>query len=753
MLHKTQISGGSTDAVRAFWKSYNMDVIENTKSAWNEVRNATLSAVWKNIWIEWYQSSTTSTLFPTSETQTDTQEEILQLGRSLDADFAELDIQDIDNAHNAELSIEELCSKYEDTSVITQDLSITIKWNTMGNIGSQISNSSHKYKLESTSDIQRLSLPRIGHNQQQKVLPISKEPRPKLRSTENGKILNSGGTLSGRQHQESRVPRGNFMNVKEKVNLLKELQEHDNGKGFPLRPNRDLKKSGSEPDLRIRLRQERYNNVAQRRYDDCMARVIGVEKQSSQDANNCNTRRIGLFKTRIESNNRKNIPRENKCVLEEKIQDVKHQSLVDLQPDSPIIVERLQTNECKDVDPNRSKRCSNVEDVKHVISDEINEENHVKKYYFGMESNTSHINQLHYTIQDDISSDIFANQEVGDGVDASQKIKLNLRPILPKKQLEIPRFSSSLAWKLLYSVDSDSNLDRSSLNNTDDDQVLVEERIAPLSPSRLSKSLDFQFSQDKSGDSGISGDETPKPATTWNHYYKNKQSWTPQQDLGDDDSTTDEDDVEGKRFNSIPCYSNTTNVNKPHIFSLSLPRDHFTNQCTLEKYKNNLKRSSSGLLSNNNELDSNENHCAIKNSNWLLSKSAPNSLNNGFASLDSGHCVYNGPISSMGALQSNGQHGKGRIMYLPQGNCGNHGSNNGLWLNNQKRSKNEMSNGLSENLLQEAQKREQERLREIEAMQRIEEEFRRKRARYNGLYVNNQQDFRKVLIITGEKSV
>ncbi|GJQ79984.1 hypothetical protein Trydic_g9459 [Trypoxylus dichotomus] len=52
-------------------------------------------------------------LSPTSEAQTDVKEEILQLGRSLDGEgFANLDVQDIEdviNAHNVKLSIEELC--------------------------------------------------------------------------------------------------------------------------------------------------------------------------------------------------------------------------------------------------------------------------------------------------------------------------------------------------------------------------------------------------------------------------------------------------------------------------------------------------------------------------------------------------------------------------------------------------------------------------------------------------------------------
>ncbi|GJQ87177.1 putative DDE superfamily endonuclease [Trypoxylus dichotomus] len=122
MLHETHISGGGTDTVRAFWKSYITNAIENTKSAWNEVRNTTLSAAWKNIWPECYRSSSTSMLSTTFAAQTDIREEIWQLGRSSDReDLADVDIQDIKeviNAHNAEMSIEELCSQYEDNSVI-----------------------------------------------------------------------------------------------------------------------------------------------------------------------------------------------------------------------------------------------------------------------------------------------------------------------------------------------------------------------------------------------------------------------------------------------------------------------------------------------------------------------------------------------------------------------------------------------------------------------------------------------------------
>lgn len=617
----------------------------------------------------------------------------------------------------------------------------------MGNIGSQIANNSNKYKLEPTSDVQqRLSLPRIGQNQQQKVLPVSKEPHPKLRSTENGKILHSGGTLSGR-HQESRMTRGNFMNVKEKVNLLKELQENNNNKANLLRQNREehLKKFGSEPDLRVRLRREKASNFIPKKYDDWMIRRREGQLNTSvkQNDNSSNTRRIGLFKTRMESNKKYNnrspdASRRNNCIAEQKAGDMARLSLPELQKDASTTIQRLETDECA---PNLTNRCAKEEIIKENCDLYINEDNNMKKYYFGMEDAARDC-RLDYRIEDCTSNEILANL-TADCVDTESgdhpEITLNLRPILPKKQLEIPRFSSSLAWKLLYSVDGDSNLDRSSANNTDDDPLPIEERIAPLSPSRLSKSLDFQFSQDKSGDSGISGDETPKPTMTWNQYYKSKQSWTPQQDLDEDDSSTDDEEI--RRFNSVPYYNSNadTGANKPHIFSLSLPRDHFTNQCAPEKYKNHLKRSASGLLNNDIDLEVMENRYSIKNSNWLLSKSAPNSLNNGFASLDSGNCMQNGPSSFLMV------HGKGRIMYLPQGNTN---IESGIG-----RAKNEAECSSPENYLRDIDKRERQRLKEVEAMQRIEEEFRRKRARYNGLYTNNQQDFRKALFTTGEKSV
>lgn len=475
------------------------------------------------------------------------------------------------------------------------------------------------------------------------------------------------------------------------MNQLKELQE--------IRAER-LKKSGSEPDLRHRLRQEISKAVESKKYDDWLIRRRSSQTNKEGRDGDCrNTKRVGLFKTSTEKSNSLNPGLRNNSELKDGI-------------------DTLESNDINDelhlrAFPNNNKPVKY--DVKRQNISR-SDENSVKKYYFGMENPED--SSLDYDIgnyvkSSDISDELLSNfsNNLDDSTDfgSSQKIVLKLRPILPKKRLEIPKFSSSLAWKLLYSaaaVDSDQNADRGSTN---EEEFSCEERIAPFSPSRLSKSLEFQFSQDKSGDSGISGDETPKPAATWGQYYKNKQSWTPQEDLGDDDTTTDEED--DRKFNSVPYHSGNCS-NKPHIFSLSLPRDHFSNQCALEKYKNQLKRSASGIFSSSEEFEAGivENR-AIKNSNWLLSKSAPNSLNN--VPLDNGR-------ASLMVLQSHGnnqqQAGTRRIMYLPSGE-------------EQGYLQMEAGENGSKATVEEVERREQERLKEMEAMQRIEEEFKRKRAR------------------------
>lgn len=69
--------------------------------------------------------------------------------------------------------------------------------------------------------------------------------------------------------------------------------------------------------------------------------------------------------------------------------------------------------------------------------------------------------------------------------------------MLPRKQLDIPRFSPTAAWRLLSALESPPP-------SEEDDLVPLEERIpAPLH-------LHHPPAPDKSGDSGISGDASPQ---------------------------------------------------------------------------------------------------------------------------------------------------------------------------------------------------------------------------------------------------
>jgi len=75
-------------------------------------------------------------------------------------------------------------------------------------------------------------------------------------------------------------------------------------------------------------------------------------------------------------------------------------------------------------------------------------------------------------------------------------IALQLRPTLPKKQLEIPRFSPTAAWRLLSSMEANSPG-----ASPDSGRGVLEDRI-PVA-------VCAELSLDKSADSGISGDASP----------------------------------------------------------------------------------------------------------------------------------------------------------------------------------------------------------------------------------------------------
>lgn len=275
---------------------------------------------------------------------------------------------------------------------------------------------------------------------------------------------------------------------------------------------------------------------------------------------------------------------------------------------------------------------------------------------------------------------------------------------------------------------------------------------------------------------------------------QNGVSWTPQQDLGDDDSSLEE----GLNLAHPICITAPRFSPRPHVFSLSLPRD---NQIAIFMGDKSNSQSSSGLQKIRRSVSGVLGTLGSKkdifplntpqesSDNWFFSKSAPNSLNNGFNSLEFRRSQKSDEQDNL--VPANNQPNSGRLMYLP----------NLDYNKNQRQSRSEMRNNykdrsksadrsrggnkfsllskscenisadvksssepedlqdppklmeqhwkvnkpkrftfqstvrqierkrLAEKLSREAEKKEKQRLRELEAMQKVEEEFQRKRAR------------------------
>lgn len=306
-----------------------------------------------------------------------------------------------------------------------------------------------------------------------------------------------------------------------------------------------------------------------------------------------------------------------------------------------------------------------------------------REFYFGMEREDS-----------DVSSSYQVEEE-----DDESTIALRLRPVLPRKPPQIPHFSPSAAWRLLNART----------------------------------------------DSGISSEARPPVSS----------SWTPQQDLEDDSSL---EELRRELPKSVQRH-------RPHIFSLSLPRDlQPTSFTTLAPSKHaasslrRLKRSVSGVLNTLSSKREPEQRTFPKDqddANWFLSRSAPNSINDN--SLDI-------PEVSFSHISTTS-----RLMYLPE-NIGDSPQNdsNKCQLSAFSKSCEELKmpeslrdsksilepiwskdaplrkprkftfqstvrqierKKMAERLSKEAEKKENQRLRELEAMRRVEEEFQKKRAK------------------------
>ncbi|XP_044765898.1 uncharacterized protein LOC123322120 [Coccinella septempunctata] len=289
----------------------------------------------------------------------------------------------------------------------------------------------------------------------------------------------------------------------------------------------------------------------------------------------------------------------------------------------------------------------------------------------------------------------------------------------------------------------------------------------------------------RSGDSGISGDGSPAvyedSSEPLMNSKDNSQSlplilgWTPQQDLGDDTSFEEESFTAGDYADNFDVQSN-----QRHVFSLSLPRDHhlasYVSENVTETNFEKIKRSVSGILSTMHKKEA-ESSPENEKGNWFLNKSCSDLIS------------PPAPLSSYSKtseeledfLSRSTKLNTGRIMYLPKAdrparprryetrNKQKYARDDKLerpaFANKQNLNETKskqvpeslqdspvMSDRknfkkkpkrftfqstirqierrrIAEKLSREAEKKEQQRLRELEVMQKVEREFQRKRAR------------------------
>lgn len=277
------------------------------------------------------------------------------------------------------------------------------------------------------------------------------------------------------------------------------------------------------------------------------------------------------------------------------------------------------------------------------------------------------------------------NDDTGD-------IQVMMRPTLPRRQFDIPRFSPAAAWRTLAQQFDRNYFNSNPIMNSYNDESNADSMVrspqtSPTVPSpppiedRIQRIYreppipNMLAADNKSGDSGISGDGGILPVdapTSLDKVGPFLLPWTPQQDLDDDSSSNndeindhlanvndddDNDDDDDKNIieqlhhkisapTKYSSYAASTDI-APNLFSLSLPRDsHMAayserlhkqeiNSSTTFNSLQKLKRTVSGAFGNgengngsstNGKQSSATINALYGNDNWLLSRSAPNSI-------------------------------------------------------------------------------------------------------------------------------
>lgn len=349
----------------------------------------------------------------------------------------------------------------------------------------------------------------------------------------------------------------------------------------------------------------------------------------------------------------------------------------------------------------------------------------------------------------------------------SSDILLNLRPTLPRRQLQIPRFSPVAAWKSLAAEAQlkdlkNSNMSASLLQLHMNDESRQETKIERI---YREPSFSLQHLDNKSGDSGISADKEiggNSPDSQMPQAYL-MSSWTPQQDLEEDEESVSGNEKESYPQTDADKSQSFAMATNGHMFSLSLPRDNHSvsdkapqnNFYSLQKFRKTVADVFGSMANVNDSKIQIQNYGV--DSNWLFS-SQPNSIDE-FSPRKEGD--RNQIISKM----TSGKH----VMYLPTNFEDDHKyeSNVQLPTNDVDREMSPSSPSykyyeeeepiqvktkskshkfkfqstirqverrkIAEKLSREAEEKEMCRLGELEAMQKVEEEFQRKRAREKNL--------------------
>jgi hypothetical protein len=122
--------GCSKQSVREFWRNYNiLRAVKNISNAWNEVDVTVMNAVWRKLWKECVHN-VRGCVNPYSEVH-----EIVSLGQKVGGegfeDLQEIDIIDLLQSHEEELSVEDLMEltqrEQEDQDVVMQKDKLTLQ--------------------------------------------------------------------------------------------------------------------------------------------------------------------------------------------------------------------------------------------------------------------------------------------------------------------------------------------------------------------------------------------------------------------------------------------------------------------------------------------------------------------------------------------------------------------------------------------------------------------------------------------------